>query len=300
MRNESIGESSTRRSAGLALKALAASACLVCASAAAAEEAAMPPQRPSAARSVHLRYGPQAQNPVCAEATVTVTETQTNSYFMVLGWDAGYCGLQDLGRHGKIFIFSVWEPGDPFDMQARESDVPLEERAKVLFAAPNVEVYRFDREGTGAKTMANIDWKVGEPVSVRVEYEPDGEDRAIYGCWVKTKGGDWTPVAAISTICAKPSDRGVCNIHSFIEDFWRNGWSATVSRRAEFRDIRSRSAGEDAEWVYAYAAMFTADRTPTENIDAGCTGDGAFFLKTGGSTTNEHVKLERVVKLGGR
>lgn len=59
------------------------------------------------ARSVHLVYDTNGNGATAAMGTVKVTETQTNSYYSVLGWDCGYCGIQDSTAHGKILIFSV-------------------------------------------------------------------------------------------------------------------------------------------------------------------------------------------------
>lgn len=248
------------------------------------------------ARSVHLFYAPQAKLPESAEVTMKVTEAQKNSFYMALGWESGYFGLQDWRDH-HIFLFSVWEPGDPHDYDAREKDVPEECRARIVYAAENVLTERFEREGTGAKTYGDIAWKEGETISFRVDAEPDGDDRMIFTGYVKMRDEkDWYKLAAISTICKNPEIRGVCNVYSFVEDFWRNGDSAKVSRAAEFRDIKTRGKDSD-KWECANFARFTADATRTNNIDAGPTGDGGAFLKTGGATTNANVKLWHIFSL---
>lgn len=242
------------------------------------------------ARSVHLFYGPQAKLPESAMVTLKVKETFENSFFMAIGWESGYFGLQDWHDY-NIFIFSIWEPGNPHDYEAKEGDVKEENRARIVYAAENVLTERFEHEGTGAKAYGDIAWKVGEPISFRVDAEPDGDDRMIFTGYVKMRDEkDWYKLASISTICKDPEVRGVCNVYSFVEDFWRNGESAKASRTAEFSDIKTREKGSD-KWVKANMARFTADATRTNNIDAGPTGDGAAFLKTGGATTNEHVKL---------
>lgn len=242
------------------------------------------------ARSVHLFYMPQVRQPESATVTMTVREAQKNSFYMALGWDCGYFGLQDYdGTH--IFIFSVWEPSDPSDYNAREKDVPEDQRAKVLFAAENVVVERFEREGTGAKTFGDIAWKENEQVSFRVDAEPENDERMIFTGYIKIHGDtEWYKLASISTICKDRRLRGVGNVHSFVEDFWRNGESAKVARAAEFRSIKTRAKGSE-RWSESHGARFSADPTRTNNIDAGPTGDGGCFLKTGGDTKNEHVKL---------
>ena len=242
------------------------------------------------ARSVHLFYIPQFLHPESAMVTMTVKEAQENSFYMALGWNSGYFGLQDFNGY-RIFIFSVWEPGDPHDYKALEKDVPEESRAKILFAAENVVTERFEHEGTGAKTFGNIAWKENEPVSFRVDSEPENDERMIFTAYIKMNGDkDWYKLASVSTICKEPEYRCVGNVCSFIEDFWRNGESAKLSRSAEFRNIKTRRRG-DERWGESHGARFTADPTPSQNIDAGPTEDGGCFLKTGGDTKNEHVKL---------
>lgn len=251
------------------------------------------------ARSVHLFYAPLAKDADAARVSINVTEVQTNSYYMMLGWDNGYCGLQDI--HGqRAFIFSVWEPGDPFDFSAKEKDVPEEQRAKVLYAAPNVIITRFQHEGTGAKTIAGLNWEAGERITVKVEAKRDGEDRIAYSCYLRlVPSAEWLHFATISTLANDFRGALISNIYSFIEDFWRNGQSATVSRRAEYSQIATRSA-ETGLWMNAYAARFSADTTDSRAIDAGLAGDNAFFLATGGKTINDHAAVGDIIYLKNR
>jgi len=243
------------------------------------------------ARSVHLTYRPTVPNADAAMATGTVTETQTNSYFMILGWDCGYCGVQDSSRYGRIFIFSVWDPGNPFDFRADPTKVHDDNRAKVLYAAPGVDVARFGGEGTGARTITDIGWKVGEPVSVRIESAAHGTNRTAFTCFVrKASDTGWRKIASVSTLKNPDRAQGLNQIHSFVEDFWRNGISASLSRRAEFSDIATRRDG-DAGWTYATDAWFTGDSTQSEAVDAGALGARRFFLQTGGATTNATTRL---------
>ena len=239
------------------------------------------------ARSVHLRYAPIAERAVAFRGSVAVAETQTNSYFAVINCERAYCGIQDLGGR-RVFIFSVWEPGDPADFAANESAVAADARAKILFSAPGTEVSRFGGEGTGAKTLTDIGWKTGERVSAQIEIAPDGERRTAFTCLVRTGDGEWRRIATISTVGTIKSLGGL--LASFVEDFWRRPPSASLVRRAVFSDFASRSEGS-AEWVPATKAKFTADSLPAANIDAGKVGPGAFFLQTGGDTKNEHTPL---------
>lgn len=248
------------------------------------------------ARSVHLQYPRVEGGATAIRGTATVTETQTNSYYCILGWNTGYCGIQDKGAAGNILIFSVWEPSDPFDFKARPENVKDEIRAHVLYAAPKVDVARFGGEGTGARTMTWIDWKVGEPVTVQITCEPLGTDRMSYTCfWKEPKTGSFVKIATISTLKKAGPEQGRMNgMFSFVEDFWRNYHSSTIARRAEFSEIQYLPHGR-TDWVTVNSARFTADPTPSNAIDAGRAANGAFFLQTGGATTNVHTKIRNQI-----
>ena len=78
-------------------------------------------------------------------------------------------------------------------------------------------------------------------------------------------------------------------INSFVEDFWRNGESRKLVRRATFTGYASRESA-DAKFVPASAAWFTADANALKTVDAGPVPGGA-FLQTGGETKNSTVPL---------
>jgi len=239
------------------------------------------------ARSVHLRWQGLPQDATEVSGTVTIVQEQTNSYFMVLGFDGGYMGLQNLnGEH--VGIFSIWDPvGHARDWKARADAVQENVRAKVVYSAPDVFVSRFGGEGTGAKTMFGCPWRVGSPMSFRVTAEPDGTDRTLFTCYV-SNGEEEQKVAAISRISgAKPA--AISHVNCFVEDFWRNGVSKGLVRRAEFTNYRAKSPTSEGA-VAPTGAAFTADENTLMTIDAGPIPGGA-FLQTGGDTVNSTVPV---------
>ena len=241
------------------------------------------------ARSVHLYYA-TTNDFTAAQASVTVTESRKDTYFSILGWQHGYCGIQDWGDQ-RVFIFSVWDPTDPTDHAARPEDVAEEQRARILYHHPLVKASRFGGEGSGAKTLTGLSWKEGEAVAAKVETAPDGDDRIAFTCFVKAgDDGDWTKIATISTIRDPKVKNGLGYIASFVEDFRRDYQSAKESRRAEFSDVQVRLP-DSGEWVKVDKAMFSADSNPATNIDAGPVAPGRWFLKTGGDTPHNHEKL---------
>ena len=249
------------------------------------------------ARSVHLWYSPMQKDAESVVGTVKVTETQPDSYFMVVGWNGGYSGIQDV-RGGHWMIFSVWDAVDMESFKGKSEEEREQLRAQILYSDPDVETARFGGEGTGARTMANIGWKVGEPVRLRIDAEPCDGDRTAYTCNLYDfKKGTWKKIATISTPNHGKGCKRLNGIYSFIEDFRRNYKSAEVSRRAEYSDFASRAPGSD-KWVPATAAYFAGDQNPSMRVDGGLSDDNrAFFLQTGGNTTNSHVKIMSTIKL---
>lgn len=252
------------------------------------------------ARSVHLYYGNDPDGLIsAAAATVTVRESYDGSYFAALVWDAGYCGIQDHIDGTRAIIFSVWDPVDPYDFTAKPDEVEEYLRAKIVYSAPEMSVDRFGGEGSGVRTMAGFAWRENKPFRFKVECEPYGDNRMLYTCYVKDGedgGFDWFKLASISTV--RHPERGAVGglgtLNSFVEDFMRNGESAKQARRAEFSDVEVFYQGE---WHQLTRAMFTGDSTPSLNVDAGKIPEtGAFFLATGGATTNATTELWQFIE----
>ena len=247
------------------------------------------------ARSVHLHWLGGEKELREVVGSVTVTESQTNSYFMVIGFDGGYMGIQNANGH-PVGIFSVWDPGSlGNEFAAKADEVHVDRRAKVLYSHPGILVDRFGGEGTGAKTMFDCPWKVGEPVPFRVVAEADGDDRTAYTAYIGAGAGE-RKIATISrqNHGTKPA---IVHPYSFVEDFWRNGKSKELVRRAEFTGFASRGLSPDAPLKPMVAAYFSADANTLKTVDAGPVPGGA-FLQTGGATENKTVPLGKVFRLG--
>ncbi|MHC4120264.1 MAG: DUF3472 domain-containing protein [Planctomycetota bacterium] len=229
---------------------------------------------PRAARSVHLRY--PAEQGVVYYNEVTVQKSYPGSYFCVCGFGHGYFGIQELWRGRKVVIFSVWDPGK----QNNPNSVPADRRVKVLHEGKDVRVSRFGNEGTGGKSMFDYQWKVGETYKCMVKATVEG-DRTTYAAYFYlNEESKWKHLATFQTITGGDYLSGY---YSFVEDFMRNGESAQNVRRALYGNgwVKSKAG----KWQSLTQAIFTADRTPTMNIDAGVE-NGRFFLQNGGDTEN--------------
>lgn len=231
--------------------------------------------QPSAARSVHLHYeAPEAE---LFYNEVTVEESQQGTYFCACGFSMGYFGIQELGRgRGKVVIFSVWEPGAQND----PSSVAEDKRVQLLSKGDGVRAGRFGGEGTGGQSFLDYQWKVGETCRFLVKASRQGERTAYAAYFYLNNQRRWQHIATFSTLAGGALLKGY---YSFIEDFRRDGVSATEPRRARFGNGWVRTA--DGQWHALTRARFTGDSTPTLNVDAGIS-DGGFYLATGGDVRN--------------
>ena len=238
------------------------------------------------ARSVHLWWQGLPDDAVEASGSVTILQEQTNSYYMAIGFDGGYMGLQNVqGLH--VGIFSIWDPlSNAMDFSAKSEAVKDEHRARVVYAAEGINVSRFGGEGTGAKTMFGCNWKVGQKLRFRVTAEPEEGDRTLFTGYI----GDASHEEKIAAI-SRPNhgrDARIKMIHSFVEDFWRNGHSKTIARKAEFSGFAAKRP--NGESVAATGARFTGDRNTLMSVDCIPVSGGA-ILQTGGDTENTHVPV---------
>ena len=247
---------------------------LACAPFVLAEE----PAAPRAARSVHL-WWPAPKSDVFINE-MTVEQSTRGSYFMACGFANGYFGIQELGDGKKIAIFSVWDPGNPQDLGAKQESVPLEQRVEVLHADADVKVERFGGEGTGGKSMWSFDWKTGETCRFCVRSKIEGNKTAFAGYLWLASENRWKHLATFRTATGgKP----LSGFYSFVEDFRRDGKSVNEVRRARFGNGWAHTL--DGDWVSLSRAKLTADRTPLDNFNGGF-AEGGFFLATGGDTKN--------------
>ncbi len=251
----------------------------------------LPPEQPKACRSVHLFY--PAPETTAFYNEVTITKSTAGTYFMACGFSKGYFGIQELSGGKKIVLFSVWEPGK----QDNPNVTPEDRRVKELAAGENVRVKRFGGEGTGGQSFYDYQWKIGQTCRFVVYAKPAGDRTEYAGYFYVPEESRWQHMATFSTLADKHLLRGY---YSFVEDFIRNGKSAKISRRSEFGNgwILTGDAedGQGRTWKPLTSARFSADKTPTNNIDAGPVND-RFFLATGGETENATTKLRELTNL---
>ncbi len=224
-------------------------------------------------RSVHLGYEtPRAH---AAYLEVVPQKSAPGTYFCALGFHMGYFGIQELADGKKIALFSVWEP----------ENATGDERVKLVEKGDAVVDKRFGGEGTGGQSRMDFPWEPGEIVRFFAQAKPDGDFTEFTGHIYDSAQAKWRLMATFRT---RSKGHALEGLYSFIEDFRRNYESAGISRTATFQNgwILDLSG----KWLPIEKARFTADVTPSTNIDAG-PATGGFFLKTGGETKAETTKL---------
>ena len=179
---------------------------------------------PVACRSVHLFYS--APEGVAFYNEVTIGQSAAGTYFMACGFDLGYFGIQQPATGKKVVLFSVWDPGN----QSDPKQVAKDKQVKALYQGEGVRVGRFGNEGTGGQSFFDYDWSVGKTYRFLVTARPAGDRTAFAAYFYLPEKKAWKHLATFSTIS---QGRGLRGYYSFIEDFHRNGISATEARRAQ-------------------------------------------------------------------
>ena len=194
---------------------------------------------PISARSVHMWHPTPAAEWVYGE--VTVEKSVPGSYFAAICFSCGYCGIQELYDGKKVAIFSVWDPGDPFDFKAKADGVDEKVRTKNLYAGEGVTISRFGGEGTGGKSLMPFDWKVGETYRFALHSRQDGDYRTAFTGYL-FRDGAWFKIATFTTLQTKGA-HAIKDVYSFVEDFRRNEESRRQVRRARFTNFFSKPIG---------------------------------------------------------
>jgi hypothetical protein len=229
-----------------------------------------------AARSVHLGW--QAPPGDVFYNEIAVEKSVPGSYFMAVGWNTGYFGIQEIKPDNKVVIFSVWDPTKGDDPKA----VPAEQRVEVLHQDPDVRIKRFGGEGTGGQCMWGFNWRLGETYRFCLRATIETDKTAYAAFFYLPEEKRWKHLATFRTRNGNGS--ALKGYYSFVEDFRRDKKSVNETRRARFQNGWVRTHAASPEWVQLTRARFTASNATfesKENIDAG-TADGAFYLATGG------------------
>ena len=144
------------------------------------------------------------------------------SLWQYLMGPGGYSGIQQIDKDHKVAIFSMWNEGS--------------HNVKCLEHGQNVRVSDFGGEGTGQKSMMDLDWQIGQSVTLKVCGERVEGGWKCSG-WVKTGKDYWKLMAVYyrEGQDTAPFDPKT-GFYSFIEDWDRSAEAAgyKTMRKAKF------------------------------------------------------------------
>lgn len=229
--------------------------------------------------SVHLNY--EAPSGVKAEYAfneVTIPEDNdvVGSYFMVLGFDGGYFGMQVNGPKERRVLFSVWSlwNGDDPDEVPEDYKVRLNRRGK------GVHVQDFGAEGTGAQSYLVYPWAAGVTYQHLTRAFPK-DGATIHEAWFKPKSDkDWKLIASFT----RPKKAQYLHgLYSFLENF--SPETGFVTREGRYGNQWLLDV--DKKWEELTLVKFTADNTARrgdrKDYAGGVASDGkSFFLRNCG------------------
>ena len=165
------------------------------------------------ATSCHMTYIPKLESVSdCTSWTltneVTVRKSANCTYFCVVGWSpGGYSGIQQISESEKVVIYSMWNDGNNL--------VTCDETGK------GVTVTDFGGEGTGLKSMTEIDWTPGETIAFKIFGKLDTGGNWKVSGWFKRPGTDWSLMATFSRPGSNPLNPK-SGFYSFVEDWDRS------------------------------------------------------------------------------
>lgn len=236
------------------------------------------------AASCHLGYQPISRRSIAdswtLENTVCVKKSADCTYYCVVGWGpGGYSGIQRISPTQRVAIFSMWNDH--------------RNNVREIEHGPGVHVQTFGGEGTGMKSMKEINWKDNQKVTFRVSGKKvyNEEDNA-YNTWRCTgmyslDGHVWHLMATFERTGNPPFNGG---FYSFVEDWRRDHYHEghLIQREAEYSDPKLiTGSGEVHHLKQAYFTRVDQGEDQFAHFKAFAAvkkSPSCFVLSTGGPT----------------
>ncbi len=235
------------------------------------------------APSIHLNFKPSPKAQLYYNE-IEVTESVPGSFFMAIGFNQGYFGIQETNQGKKWFLFSIWD-SNSHNKNAQIAD----KRVKVIHQDPKTRAQRFGGEGSGGQSFYDYDWKVGERIKFCLKIE-DKDDRRHYSAFIYlSQEKRWAHMLTFASIAPQPH---LSRFHSFVEDFKRDFDS--FHKHRGMKVYNSWIKDLEGKWHYVTDARFTRDGNPHTNITA-FTKEDAFYFGSGGKVEKE-VKPWTMIK----
>ena len=125
-----------------------------------------------------------------------------------LGSADGYCGIQQDKDEKRVAIYSLWNNG--------QGTVQCEDQGE------GVVVSNFVEDGTGLRSMRDLDWNLGETITFTIKGEKDDGNLWKFSCWFQRSGKDLELMARYSMPCQTCPLNPHAGFYSFVEDWNRD------------------------------------------------------------------------------
>jgi len=162
----------------------------------------------------HIPKGTKDIDYFYSELRVPKGQDVIGSYFVANGFNVGYFGMQVNSETERRILFSVWSPYKTDD----PSEIPENERVKLLRKGDGVTHNDFGNEGSGGQSYWKYMWKTETTYGFLLKGEPSTEKpgHTIYTAWFHTPDDTWHLIASWSRPKSLPSLKG---FYSFAENF---------------------------------------------------------------------------------
>jgi hypothetical protein len=204
--------------------------------------------------SVHLTYSVPTVKPIVnyyTTATVPFGQDVFGAYYVAIGFDGGYLGIQVNSSDGekRRVLFSIWSDYDTHD----PAQTPPDYQITPLDRGCGVVVKTFGGEGTGMQSWLNYKWKVGEEYGFLVHGCPIGGKRTKITGWFFAEG-KWNLIASFM----RPNRAShLTGWYAFSENFQPE--MGNIERRVLFGNQWARDM--DGGWHEVVKSTFTANAT---------------------------------------
>jgi hypothetical protein len=177
--------------------------------------------------SIHLNYQPKGDvTAFQCQITVLPNMDPVNTFYMAIGFEGGYFGIQTKAEDERWINYSVWD-GDGG-------------AAKLIEKGPDVIQRAFSHEGSGIQTYRVHFWETDVPQSFMVTVKPSQEGHAVFSGYFLING-KWNLMASIERPGHSPY---LTNVHSFLENFGKDN---SHMRQARYSNIFYQLKGTQ-EW----------------------------------------------------
>jgi hypothetical protein len=228
--------------------------------------------------SVHLSYNVSKKINASwyyNEVTIPKNNDVIGSYYMAIGFNEGYFGIQVNSETERRILFSVWSPSNTDDPKS----VPKSSQVQLLAKGNDVYTGEFGGEGSGGQSYLKYNWTAGTTYKFLVHGVPGADKTTTYTAYFCPSNGDkWQLIASFKRPLTQTYLKG---FYSFLENFAPEGGAITRSVLFDNQWV----CNDKGNWIEINACRFTTDDTGNKKYRmdyAGGLSGNQFYLKNCG------------------